>query len=190
MVLCFIALPVFAILGLFSIKYRKLTKDSLNCLFRTATLRKCESGLDDRIKSSITGSLLNFSPKTAGLVYKHYKLLSWIILLIFIWSAIQGGIGTYNLIKYGNCYGPEETGFCVFDPLGEHSGCSELHIEKPKVMTYPTKTEDDPIIGPKDAELTVIEFGCYSCEFTAKAEPVVQEVINHYKDRVNFPACP
>lgn len=186
MVLCFIALPVFAILGIFSLKYRHLAKDALNCLFKTVTLRKCESGLDDRIKSGIAGTLLKFSPRTAGFVYKHYKFISWVVLILFTWSAIQGGIGTYNLIQYGNCYGPEETGFCVFDPLGAHSGCSEIHIEKPKVVKYPEVQADDPIIGPENAELTIIEFGCYVCEFTAKAEPVIKEVIDHYDGKVNF----
>jgi len=58
--LCWIALPIFAVLGIFSAKYRKLTIESLECLFKTATFQKCKSGLDDRIKSQITGKLLKY----------------------------------------------------------------------------------------------------------------------------------
>ena len=85
MVLCLLALPIFAILGIFSLKYRKLTKDSLECLFKTITLKKCSSGLDDKIRSDVTGTFLKYSPKTARFFYKHYKIISWIILIIFIY---------------------------------------------------------------------------------------------------------
>src|SRR3989338_1305362 len=118
MVLCIIALPVFAILGIFSLKYRKLANDSLECIFKTATFKKCESGLDDRIKSSISGIFMRFSPKAAGAVYKNYKIISWIILAVFIWSIYGASAGIYNYIQYGNCNGPSDTGFCLLDPTG------------------------------------------------------------------------
>src|SRR3989344_441504 len=101
MVLCLLALPVFAVLGIFSIKYRKLAADALECLFKTVTLRKCKSGLDERIKASMTGKAFQVSPKMAGLIYNHYKMISWIILMIFLWSAYASSAGVYNYIKYG-----------------------------------------------------------------------------------------
>lgn len=184
MVLCWIALPVFAVLGLFSVRYRKLTKDSLECLFKTVTFRKCSSGLDDKIKSDISGTLLKYSPKAAKFTYNNYKLLSWIIVILFVWSAWVGGVGMVNYIQYGNCNGPEETGFCVFDPSG--GGLSDIDTVTPSEIILPVLEDNDPIIGPADAELTIIEFGCYSCPYTKKAEPVIQEVIDHYDGRVNF----
>ena len=186
MVLCLLALPVFALLGIFSVKYRRLTKDALECLVKTATLRKCESGLDDRIKASITGKPLKFSPKAAKLVYKHYKILSWLILILFVWSLYTSGVGLYNYYYYGNCNGPESVGFCVFDPTGENSKIAEIDSVTTDEVILPTLEDEDPIIGPKDAELTIIEFGCYACPYTKKAEPIVKEVIEHYKGRVNF----
>lgn len=113
MVLCLLALPVFAILGIFSLKYRKLTKDALDCLFRTVTLRKCTSGLDDRIRADITGTFLKFHPPTAKFFYKNYKIISWIILILFLWSIYAGGVGFYNYSKYGNCNGKDSAAFCV-----------------------------------------------------------------------------
>lgn len=186
MVLCLLSLPLFAVIGIFSVKYRKLTKDALECLFKTVTLRKCKSGLDDRIKADLTGRVLKFSPKTARIFYKHYKIISWIILVIFLWSFYASSIGVYNYVTYGNCNGPESTGFCMLDPAGKNSKVSEIDITTQTEIVYPTIEEDDPIIGPEDAKLTIIEFGCYICQYTARAEPVVREVIDYYKGEVNF----
>lgn len=186
MVLCLLALPIFAILGIFSVRYRKLTLDALDCLFRTITLRKCRSGLDDRIKSDLTGTILKYSPKTAKFFYKNYKIISWIILVAFLWSFYTSSIGIYNYINYGNCNGPDSTGFCMFDPAGDNSKMSEIDITAPSEIVYPSLEDDDPIIGAKDAELTIIEFGCYACQYTKKAEPIVQQVLDYYGGRVNF----
>lgn len=188
MVLCFIALPIFAILGIFSLKYRKLAKDSLQCLFKTVTLRKCESGLDDRIRASITGKLMRFSTKGAGFVYRHYKLLSFLVLLLFIWSTYTGAVGVYNYYEYGNCNGPESTGFCILDPTGQNSGvsvCSDHEVDINKNVTYPKKDSTNPVIGNPDANLTIIEFGCYTCSYTKKAEPILKEVLEYYDGKVN-----
>src|SRR3989344_7423020 len=111
MVLCLIALPIFAVLSIFSAKYRKLTLESLDCVFRTATFRKCRSGLDDRIKASLTGKVMRVSPKAAGFIYNNYKLLSWIILIIFVWSIYGTAVGLYNYVEYGSCNGSVDTGF-------------------------------------------------------------------------------
>ena len=186
MVLCIIALPIFAILGIFSVKYRKLTADALECLFRTATLRKCRSGLDDRIKSSLTGRVMKFSPKSAGIVYRHYKLISWIILIIFAASLYGSALGIYNYYEYGNCNGPADTGFCPLDPLGTNSKTSASGTAKASKIIYPMYERDDPVIGNITAPITIIEFGCYACPYTKKAEPIIAEVLNYYKNKVNL----
>lgn len=186
MVLCLIALPIFAILGIFSVKYRKLAKDSLHCIFHTITLRKCESGLDDRIKSSITGTLLKLSPKLAGFTYRHYQLLTWIMVILFLWSGYQSTISLQNYWLYGNCNGPTEIGFCLLNPTSE-SGISEGNGITPNLLlSMPVVDKHNPIIGPKNAELTIIEFGCYVCPYTKHAEKNIQEVIDAYNGKVNF----
>ncbi len=193
MVLCLLALPVFAILAIFSVKYKKLTKDALECLFSTATLRKCRSGLDDRIKADLTGRVLKLSPRVAKFFYKNYKIISWIILLIFLWSIYTSAVGIYNYIEYGNCNGPEDTGFCIFDPTGKNSAISTC---SPNDFNYadldssnkilPTIDTDDPIIGNKEAKLTIIEFGCYTCEYTKKVEQTLKEVLEYYNGEINI----
>ncbi|MEK6955092.1 MAG: thioredoxin domain-containing protein [Nanoarchaeota archaeon] len=186
MVLCILALPIFAILSIFSVKYRKLTKDSIECLFNTVTLRKCRSGLDERIKSTITGKVMKNSPKTASFIYKNYQIISFIILILFLSSIYYSGAGIYNYIEYGNCNGPESTGFCMLDPTGANSKTSTVDVDLQTELVKPVIEKDDPIIGNKDAELTIIEFGCYSCPYTKKAEETVKQVLENYKGRVNL----
>jgi len=191
MVLCLLALPLFAILGIFSIQYRKLAKDALECLFSTVTFRKCKSSLDDRIKADLTGRVLKLSPKMASFFYAHYKILSWIIMIIFLWSMYTSAVGVYNYANYGNCNGPDDVGFCILDPV-ESLECGITEVEGSDIdhtdcalIVSPLVEEDDPIIGNSDAELTIIEFGCYTCPYTGKAEPIIQEILEYYEGRVN-----
>ncbi len=186
MVLCLLALPVFAILSIFSIRYKKLTSDALECLFKTIQLRKCESGLDDRIKADLTGRVLTLSPRLAQFLYNYYKIISWIILIIFVWSMFTSIIGVYNYVQYGNCNGPESNDFCIFDPTGQNRGVTEAEIDTHKALTSPGVEENRTNIGNHDAELTIIEFGCYSCPYTEKAQATIEEVLAYYEGRVNL----
>lgn len=118
MVLCWLALPVFAVLAIFSARYRKLTAESLECLFKSATFQRCKSGLDDRIKSQITGKLLKFSPGAARFFYKNYKFVSFLLLVVFIWSAWVSAVAVYNYVEHGNCNGLEDpNGFCIIEEV-------------------------------------------------------------------------
>ena len=186
MVLCLLALPLFAVLSIFSVKYRRLTRDALDCLFRTITIRKCKSGLDDRIKADVTGYFLKYSPSGAKFVYRNYEILSWIILIIFLWSFYISSVGIYNYINYGNCNGPESTGFCMLDPTGANSKISEVEGTTQSEIIYPILEDNDPIIGNPNAELTIIEFGCFKCPYTKKAEPIIKEVLDYYGGKVNL----
>lgn len=188
MVLCIIALPVFALLGLFSVKYRKLTKESLECLFRTATFRKCSSGLDDRIKSRISGTLLKFSPRTARVFYKNYKIISLLLLILFVWSIYASAVGVYNYVEYGNCNGPDSDSFCILDPTGAGSATCEIPNSVGSLgnVTYPKLDVNEPVIGNENASLTIIEFGCYVCPYTNEVESTVQKVLDYYGGKVNL----
>ncbi|RMF54554.1 hypothetical protein D6745_05030 [Candidatus Woesearchaeota archaeon] len=185
MVLCLVALPVFAVLSIFSVKYRKLTKEAFDCLFKTVTFRKCRSGLDNRIRAVLTGRIIRLSPGIAKIFYKNYKIFSWVLFILLVWSFYVSFIGIHNYILYGNCNGPESSGFCIFDPTGSNSRISEIDYVIPANITYPVLEDDDPIIGDPKAELTIIEFGCYTCPYTKNAESTVQKIIDYYNGRVN-----
>jgi len=110
MVICLIALPVFAVLALFSAKYRPFAKEAFNCVFKRMTFRKCDTGFDKKLKAKITGKLMSKSPKTGAFVYKNFEAISWAFTIIMLVSLIYSAIGVYNLFVYNNCNGPE--GYC------------------------------------------------------------------------------
>lgn len=43
-----------------------------------------------------------------------------------------------------------------------------------------------PTLGSKDAKVTIIEFSDYECPACRRAEPVVEQVISYYGDRILF----
>jgi hypothetical protein len=125
--ICVIAMVVFGILGIFSVKYRAIAKESVDCVFRRITFRPCNSDLNERLKSRITGKLLKRSPKAARFTYKHFEVISWIFLILMIGSFVYSAIGVYNLVVYDNCNGPNSNEACVFNPdtynFNEDCGC-------------------------------------------------------------------
>ena len=119
MVICFIGLIVFAILGIFSATHRALAKEAFECVFLKVTLRPCNSKLDQRLKSQITGKLLRKNPKAGRFVYKHFELISMIFTILTIISLLYSAVSVYNFAVYGNCEGQDSTGICIYNQIGE-----------------------------------------------------------------------
>jgi len=113
--ICLIALPILAIMALFSATHRRLFLEAIDCVFRKATLRKCQTGLDERLKSKISGRLFDYSPKIGGFVFRRFEILSFIFLMLMIISLFFSAQGIYNYVKYGNCNGENSEGFCIFN---------------------------------------------------------------------------
>ena len=179
MVICLIALPVFIILGLFSLRYRILAAEAFRCLFRTIQLKPCDTGLDQRVKSKFTTKLM-WWPALARGFYRHFALLSWIFVILTVASTIATGYGLYNYVLYGNCNGEDSSAFCIFNPVhSQQSSCSvfgvngSIDVSKVGFEGYPSRG---------DGGLIIHEFGCFSCPFTKDAEPVVREVLDKYPD--------
>ncbi len=186
--ICIIALIVFGILALFSAKHRPLFKEALSCVGRRLTFRPCQSNLDERIKSKITGSLLKKNEKLARFTYKRFEVISWIFLIIMIASIFFSAQAGYYYAKYGNCNGPNGNGFCIFDPLGsKQDTCSvvdETHDEKD--VALPIIYDDAVSFGDKNSKVTVIEAGCFECSYTKEAVPVVKKIMEEYSDKIRF----
>lgn len=190
MVLCFIALGVFSVLGIFSAKYRAYAKEAFSCVVKKATLRKCDSDLDLRMKSEIVGKLIGVNKSLAGFTNRHFELLSWIFTLLMLISFVYSAYSVYNYVAYGNCNGAESTGFCIFDPgaSGEQGFSrqgSERQLVYPPSLTGHTVTSSSAT-ADNDTGLIVIEYGCYTCPFTKKAEESAEKIRNEYKDRITF----
>lgn len=101
--ICVIAFFVFAILGIFSVKYRKLAKESFGCVVKRLTFKPCDSSLDKKIRASITAHIFKRHKGLAHFVNKHFEILSWILLVLMIASSVYTALGAYNLVVYGTC---------------------------------------------------------------------------------------
>lgn len=188
--ICILSLIVFSFLGIFSARYRKLAAEAFDCVFRKITLRKCQSGLDVRVKSQITGKLMRFNRKFAKKVYKHFELISWIFVIIFLASFVYLLIGGYNFYMYGNCNGPNDDGFCIFDPTGGNSKVSTINDgtcgatpQSPGLLTLFDVDLNVFSTDDRNADNTVFIIGCYFCEYTRHAYPDLMKLID--RDDVN-----
>ncbi|NTV22989.1 MAG: DsbA family protein [Nanoarchaeota archaeon] len=185
--ICIIALIIFSIMSIFSVRYRALAKEAFDCVFRRMTFRPCTSGLDRRLKTSILGKVSRKHLGMAKFVARHFEAISWFFTILMFVSLFFTAQGIYNYVVYGNCNG-EQGGFCVYDALApqQSSTCTDPSINvNGTAFALPT-TDDDPSIGPADAKVTIIEFGCYSCPYTKKAEPIVTEILKKYEGKIKF----
>jgi len=193
--ICIIALIIFSVLALFSARYRPLAREAFDCVFRRVTFRKCRSGLDKRLKGDISGKLMKKHAGLGKFVFKYFEVISWIFLIILLLSLLQIGISVYNYAVYGNCNGPDETGFCIFDPLGTsqsditasqacHDGNAPIDNEliAPNSFSY----IGNPRLGNARAPVTVVEFGCFACPNTAEQAPAIEKIIEHYGTEIQF----
>lgn len=181
MVLCIIAFAVFSILSIFSAKYRPLAKEGFRCVFRTLTLRPCDTGLDERIKAQVVSGVLKYSPFAARQINRHFVALSWIFVLLTLASFAYTVYGAYNFYHYGNCDGPASTNACVLNDLtGDYGRFSE-----PTQLVAPDSLEGITAGNP-DAGIKIIEFGCFTCPYTKKAESTMNQVLAKHNGSVYY----
>jgi len=114
MVICIVAMVVFSILGIFSVRWRKVAKESFQCVFKMIQFKPCDVQLEEKIKSKLTTKLMKV-PKLARFVYKNFKIISWIFTIVFFASMLYTAYSLYNLIVFGSC-APGST--CIFNPKG------------------------------------------------------------------------
>lgn len=117
MVVCIVALAVFAVLGIFSARYRKLAKDAFSCVKNMLLFQPCTTKLDEKIKSKVTSKLMRL-PTLARFFYKNFKIISWIFTIAFFVSMAYSAYGIYNLVVYGSC---EPGSVCIIN-----QGASQL----------------------------------------------------------------
>ncbi len=126
--ICIIALVVFAILGLFSAKFRGYFFEALDCVFRRVTLRKCTTSFDKKMKMKVTAKVSGLNKPAGSFVFKHFEVISWVLTILMIVSLVWSGYiavsGIYNWVAYGNCYGPNSDQQCILNDLsgGNNSG--------------------------------------------------------------------
>lgn len=56
----------------------------------------------------------------------------------------------------------------------------------PEVQRYTVSTGDDPVRGPADAPVTLVEFGDFACGFTARGYVTVEKLMVDYDGKLRF----
>lgn len=187
---CILAFIALSVIGIFSASHRQLAKEAFDCVFRRVTLRPCTTGFQEKMKALLVGTLLSRSAVAAKIVNKHFEVLSWILFIVTVASIIWTGKGLYNYYMYGSCNGLNKTGFCALDPKGENNkvsqtggSCADGSGDESKV----TLTNVDLSLFPKidtQAQDSVVMIGCYSCDYTRKAYPLIKQLIS--ENQVNY----
>jgi protein-disulfide isomerase len=182
--LCIVAFIVFGFMGIFSLKYRLLAKEALACTFRRITLRKCDTGLDKKVKAMFVGKIGRKHPTVGRFLYKYFEVFTWILIILTVWSVYEIGVGTYNYTVYGSCIKPGDSGVCILNLQESLNQYSSIKADYPDEMIYPSNL--GPSLGNFDSDVVVIMFGCYTCPYTNIAVPKVNELVEEYKDEVLF----
>ncbi|MBD3210261.1 thioredoxin domain-containing protein [Candidatus Micrarchaeota archaeon] len=173
--LCILAFFVFAVLSVFSARYRPLAKEAFACVFKTVTLKPCDTGMDDRLKAEVVSGLLKVSPAAARTVNRHFTVLSWVFVLLTLGSFAYTAFGAYNFYFYGNCDGPQSSNICILNDLtGDYGRFSE-----PQELV-PPENYSGITSGSPDAEIVIVEFGCFTCPYTMEAESAVSLLLKKY----------
>jgi hypothetical protein len=127
--ICLAALIIFAILGIFSVAYRKLAKEAFACVLRRMSFRPCESRFDLKVKTQIATSLMKRSEKLGQFFWKYFEVFSWIFVVLFIISTFYTARGAYNLIRYKTC-DPQHPQNCFISQPGASASPTECPIQQ------------------------------------------------------------
>ncbi len=186
MVFCIVGIVIFGILGIFSAKYRRYFRESLHCLKRQMLLKPCDTKFDMKMKAKIAAAAGKFWPALGRFVFRRFMLLSWVMILMLIFSVASVGIGVYNTVAYGNCNGPDSTDFCLFNPGMTGGSGHSMHDGIRTGAIEPVSLDDDPSLGSPDAPVKIVEVGCFRCPYTKKAESLRQQILEKYGGNVSF----
>jgi protein-disulfide isomerase len=198
---CIIAFIVFSILGIFSATHREMAKEAVSCVFRRITLRPCNTGFKEKVKSRLIAKLAARSTFAARVFNRYEEVFSWIFFILMVWSTVWVIRGGVNFYLYGSCNGLNSTGFCLFDPSGENSKvtaigapvCSVKPVTETNITLGSLNLLDYPHQSPAGAEDKLVFIGCYSCDYTRKAYPQIQKILKLKPidyTFIHFPAKP
>lgn len=178
--ICFIALPIFIILSIFSAKYRTLARAALDCTLRRLTLRPCQADLETQVRTGVVGWMLPRFPAGAKFVHQHFDIIGNFFTLLFVVSAIYTLIGVYNFVSFGTCDPADPSAFCLYRDLlgGGHAANLSALI--------PPNNSFGIVSGNASAPITVLEFGCLTCPYTKRAEAAVSDLLNQRGASVHY----
>ena len=189
---CIVAFVVLAILGIFSASNRVLAREALDCVTRRVTLRPCTTGFDEKMKARILGIVITRSETAARVLNRNFELLAWTFFVLMLASGFFAVRGLYLFYVTGSCNGLNQSAFCVFDPKGENNQTSALPQGcqlKPTTVADLTLQDVDlssfPVMNPT-SENKVVFVGCYHCDYTRVAYPMVRDMAKRFDYSFTF----
>jgi protein-disulfide isomerase len=67
---------------------------------------------------------------------------------------------------------------------------SKYHVDValpyPDLPRIPVSVDDDPSIGPKNAQITIVQFAEFQCPYCGKARDAIDQVMKDYEGKVQF----
>lgn len=143
------------------------------------------------MKARILGSVITRSETAAVLINRNFELLSWTFFILLMASSIWSVRGVYLYYTTGSCNGLNSSGFCVFDPAGSNNevstgaGCnikpkneSDLSLKDVNLAGYPVLNASSPD--------TIFMIGCYHCDYTRKAYPMIRDLAKRYNTSLSY----
>ncbi|MFB6166783.1 MAG: hypothetical protein ABEJ62_00790 [Candidatus Nanohaloarchaea archaeon] len=113
--ICLLSLLVFGILGIFSASHRALAAEAFDCVTRRVKREPCETDLEDRVKASVIGKTLDYSPRAAKILSRHFELFSWVLLIALLLTGAYSAFSLFNYVVYGYCAGAAAQGGCSLE---------------------------------------------------------------------------
>ncbi len=191
---CIIAFLVLSILGIFSASNRALAREAMDCVFRRVTLRPCNTGFDVKMKAKILGVVITRSETAAMVLNKNFEIIAWTFFVLLMASSIWAVRGVYLFYTTGSCNGLNSSGFCVFDPGGTANqvstgGCNVKPKNEADVSLKGISLAGLPETNP-ESQSKIVMIGCYHCDYTRAAYPMVRNLAKRYNTSflfVNYP---
>jgi hypothetical protein len=100
---CIAAFIVFAILGIFSARYRDLAKKAWVCVAKRVTFRPCDISFSEELKTRMVGRLIFTRPRLAKFIEKWIDVFSFVFVVLTIWSLGVVLISGLNYFVYDTC---------------------------------------------------------------------------------------
>lgn len=189
---CIIAFIVLSILGIFSASNRALAKEALDCVLRRVTFRPCTTGFDEKMKAKILGKVIMRSEGLARFISKNFEALAWFFFILMMTASVFFVRGLYLFYVTGSCNGLNQQAFCAFDPTGENNQVSQVattcsfNAETAADLTLEgVDLSEFPTLNPQ-ASRKIVFIGCYGCDYSRKAYPLVRKLVDHYKTGLVF----
>lgn len=188
---CIVSFLVLSILSIFSASNRELAREALDCVGRRVTLRPCNTGFDEKMKAKILGVVITRSEKAARFLNKFFEPIAWFFFVLFMVALFFFGRGIYLFYTTGSCNGVNASGFCVFDPSGannEVSSTAACKVKPPKLSDLTLQDVDlslFPTLNP-DAQDKIVMIGCYHCDYSRKAYPLMMKLLERFPSSFTF----